>query len=90
MALYDNKPYFIYLISFLIELVAVVYFLKKPHPLWLKENMFFLLTTMTGLMITKSFVFYYHGLDYEISSILSAFLVFFSFIEFKKYMKNIG
>lgn len=88
MALYENKPYFEYLISFLIESVAVVYFLKKPHPLWIKENMFFLLATMTGLMITKSFVFYYHGLDYELPSILSVFLIFFSWMEFKKYAKN--
>ena len=80
-----NEPFFDSLISFLIEAVAALYFIKKANVLWAEENMFFLLATLTGLMITKSFFYYYHGMDYIIYTILSLFLFFSSFVSFKKY-----
>lgn len=80
-----EEPYFESLMSFLIEVVAALYFIKKYDLLWVKENIFFLLSTMTGFMMTKSFFFYYHGLDYQVSTIISFLLLFSSFIAYKKY-----
>lgn len=80
-----GEPYFDSLMSFLIEALAALYFIKKPNIAWAKENMFFLLATLTGLMMTKSFFYYYHGMDYVIYTILSSFLLFSSFVSFKKY-----
>ena len=80
-----NEPYFESLVSFLIESVAAVYFIKKSDFLWVKENGFFMIATITGLMMTKTFFFYYHGLDYQISAIISLFLVFSSYVAYKRY-----
>lgn len=84
-ALSKEEPFFEPLLSFFIEAVAALYFIKKSNLLWVKENVFFLLATLTGLMMTKSFYFYYHSMDYSISVILSALLLFSSVVSFKKY-----
>lgn len=81
----EGQPYFESLISCLIEVVAALYFIKKSNVAWVNENMFFLLVTMTGLMLTKSFFFFYHGMDYQISTLISLFLIYCSYLSFKKY-----
>lgn len=82
------QPYFESLMSFLIEVVAAFYFIKKANVVWVNENIFFLLATMTGLMITKSFFYYYHGLDYQVSTLISLLLVFSCGVAFKKYQQE--
>lgn len=84
----QELPFFESFLSFLIEAVAAFYFIKKDNLIWVRENVFFLLATMTGLMMTKSFFFYYHELDYQISAIISVLLLGSSFISFKQYLRN--
>lgn len=84
----ESKPYFESLLSFLIQVVAAFYFVKKSNLNWVNENLFFLLATMTGLMLTKSFFFFYHGLEYQIPTLISILLIYSSFLAFQKYQRE--
>lgn len=84
---FNGQPYFDSLISFLIESVLAFYFIKKSNITFIKENIFFFLSTMTGLMLTKSFFFYHSGLSYQISAIISLLLVISTAIALKQHLK---
>lgn len=84
----NQEPYFEYFISFLLELTVAVYFIKKTNSDWVKDNMFFILSTMTGLMMTKTFFFFHNALPYGFYAFLSSILLVGTYISFKKYMKE--
>lgn len=84
----NHEPFFEYFLSFLLEVTVAVYFIKKPNALWVKDNMFFVLSTMTGLMMTKTFFFFHNELPYGFYAFLSSILLVGTYISFKKYMQD--
>ena len=88
LSIMDNKPYFDFLISFLIQSVSSLYFIMKTNKEWIKENMFYLLATMTGLFFTQSFVHFYHGINFTVNFLISIFLFISTFYSFIEYQKN--
>lgn len=84
----NQEPFFEYFLSFLLEITVAVYFVKKSNTLWLKENMFFVLSIITGLTMTKAFFFFSHDLPYQIYVFLSVVLLVGTYISFKNYLKD--
>lgn len=84
----NQEPFFEYLLSFLLEITVTVYFVKKSNAVWVKENMFFVLSIMTGLMMTKGFFFFTHDLPYGVYVFLTVFLLVGTYISFKNYIKD--
>lgn len=88
LSIMDNKPFFDFLISFLIQSVSSLYFIMKTNKEWIKENMFYLLSTMTGLLFTQTFVYFYHGVNFGVNFLISIFLLISTFYSFIDYRKN--
>ena len=88
LSILDNKPYFDFLISFLIQSVSSFYFIMKKNTQWIKENIFYLLATMTGLISTQTFVHFYHGVHFQVSFLIASFLLISTIFSFIDYQKN--
>lgn len=88
LSILNEKPYFDFLISFLIQSISSLYFIMKNNKLWIKENIFYLLATMTGLLSTQTFFYFYHGLNFGLNFLISIFLLISTVFSFIDYQKN--
>ena len=90
LMLFDKgDEYFDSFINSFIYSATAVYYYKKPDQKWVRENIFFILASITGFLLTKTYYLYSHDLPYLIPAFLSAFVALPCVISFAQHIKDI-
>lgn len=83
-SLYEGTPFFEHLINFLIQACSAFYFIKRTNIKWMKENIFYFITSIAGLLATKAFYFYSNEKDYQLLALMAFLFIAFSIFHFVK------